>query len=188
MPGTIGAPGAHVEGADMTALPLAESLAARLCHDLAGLVGTLQAALEMAADGDPEALELGQESARLLSARLRLLRAAWAGAADPLTGAELRELAAALPGLDRVRVELAGLADPLAPGADRAILNLLLLGGASLPLGGTLALDRSGPALLLRLTGPRVVRPDHPAEAVLAALGTVAWRGDAWSWQPAPGT
>ena len=62
------------------AAKLAEILAARLCHDLAGLTGSLGGALELAEE-DAEALSVARDSALALHARLTLLRAAF-GPAD----------------------------------------------------------------------------------------------------------
>ena len=79
------------------ALRLAELLAARLCHDFAGPLGSLAGALEIAADdpdGAGEALAIASESASALAGRVRLYRAAWGGDGGPITRTEIVALAA----------------------------------------------------------------------------------------------
>lgn len=154
---------------------LACAMAERLCHDLAGLVGTLTGALELASqDGasqDPssrdEALPLALEAGIVLAKRLRLARAAWntqptvAGECC-LDGAELRALADGLPLGRRMHAQLDGLAPDrqLNAGACRLILTLLLLATESLAGEGTLALyEAPGDSLILTIAGPRAAWP-----------------------------
>ena len=147
------------------ALALAETLAARLCHDLAGVVGTLMGALELAAE-DPdlaaEALPVATEAAGTLGRRLQLLRAAWGAGEDAISADDLRALAVGLPAGRRVRVML----DELAPGrtftpaASRLLLNLLLLGVECLHGDGTLlVVDGAGSELVITISGPRASWP-----------------------------
>ena len=126
-------------------LRLAELLASRLCHDLSGPLGTLMGSLELMTE-DPEtaeeALALANEVSVTMGKRLRLLRAAWGGAAATLRVEELRGLAEGLPQAHRISLQL----DRLVPaarfpsGAARVLVNLLLLAAESLPAGGTIAL------------------------------------------------
>ncbi len=155
------------------ALDLAALLASRLCHDLAGLCGTLTGALELlgeatGADAD-EAVALSQEAARALARRLRLLRAAWGLTGEPLDAAALAALAEGLPGAPRVRADVSGLAPDLvlAPARGRLVLNALLLGGESLRGAGTIRLAGDARALRLALDGARAGWPERLA-AVLA--------------------
>ena len=99
-------------GDGQNGLPLAFTLGARLCHDLAGTLGALAGTLDLAADGqDPEALELAAACAREASARLRLLRAAWS--ANP-EQPDLPRLIAGLPGAERLTVDLSAMRPELA--------------------------------------------------------------------------
>ncbi len=165
-------------------LALAGALAERLCHDLAGIAGTVGSALDLAAqdpDMHDEALDMAREAATTLSLRLRLLRAAWSAGSGglALAGAELRALAMGLPLGRRMRAELQGLAPTrrFGPGAARLILTLLLLAAESLHGEGCIALDEApGGSLLLSITGPRAAWPTglmslfaSPEEAALAA-------------------
>lgn len=155
---------------------VAELVCARLCHDLGGLLGTLTGTLELLTedDGANEAATVAIDTAAMLAARLKLLRAAWAGTPEPL---DLRHLAALAAGLAnrRVMLDLDGL-PPAAvfPAAmARLVLNLLLLAADSLPRGGVLRLDGTATDLIARLNGPNAAWP--PGLAGMLADPASAW-------------
>jgi histidine phosphotransferase ChpT len=186
----------------IAALPLAECLATRLCHDVAGLVGTLAGTLEMALEEgqpDAEAAQLATDATRLLGARIRLYRAAWGGG-EP-DGVPLATLTEGLPNRARVKLELATIApaftddptdpDALKPGGPRLLLCLLLAGCAGLHGGGTIAArPEPGGGFSMTLTGRHAAWPEElvgppPAElearelaAPMAAMVAAAlgWR------------
>lgn len=152
------------------ALAPAHLLAERFCHDISGLAGTLAGAIEAVCaetqDSAGEALDLAGLAADLLLARIRLLRAAWAGSPEPLPVADLASLAAGLP--ERVHLDLAELPPQavLPPDAGRVILNVLLLAAQALPRGGTIMLaqaqvqTRDEPDMwVIRPQGPQAVWP-----------------------------
>ena len=156
-------------------LDLVSALCARLCHDISSPLGTLAGTLELATeepDQAEEALSLAGESATYLINRLQLLRAAWAGDCGPLTRTRLAELATGLP--SRVRTVL----DDLAPGPfegplARIMLNLLLLGSETLPMGGTVALAGEPDLGIVLTVEGRSVRWDAGTAAVLLDPFTV---------------
>jgi histidine phosphotransferase ChpT len=171
---------------------LADALCARVCHDLAGPLGTLMGTLELAAS-DPhsaaEALPLASETAALMGLRLQLLRAAWAGDCGPLTTYALVKLAAGLP--PRVRAELAGLGPGEFPApVARVLVNMLLLGAEALPRGGTVSLsggpdgdvllvadgrDAAWPPGTMRaLLDPRTALLDNPNGVLAPLVGHLA--------------
>ncbi len=168
------------------ALNLAEKMATRLCHDLAGMLGTVSNAMEMAA-GDPamaaEALELAQDGARQLGGRLRLLRAAWGGSdavAERSIGmSELRDLAAGLPVGRRVTILLDNIPQSrsFTPQAAQLLLNLLLLAVESLHGAGVASLSGGETGeVVVSIDGPRAAWPSDlamlladPREAAPAA-------------------
>ncbi|MDR3539157.1 MAG: histidine phosphotransferase family protein [Acetobacteraceae bacterium] len=151
--------------ADLTdALRLAESLCARICHDLSGALGTVGGMLEMmqasgAAEDEP--LTLASESAAALQQRLELLRAAWGATPRPLSLAALRALAAGLPRARKLAIDLDGVrADSgFPPEAGRAALAFLLLAADSLPLGGRIALAGVPDDLIVLIEGPSAAWP-----------------------------
>jgi len=159
------------------ALRLPAALAARICHDIAGPLGSLAGTLDMLAeDGDPEALAIARESASILAARLRLVRAAWAEDVDVPGTRVMQALIPGLPNAERLRVTLE--LDPcMAPGLRRLGLNLLLLGSAALPRGGDVVLHGQAGVLRLRVAGRQAAWPE--ALAACAAAGEAAaaeWR------------
>lgn len=140
-------------------LRLAELLIGRLCHDLAGGLGTVAGALDLARlerDGDTEALGLAADAAIAGVRRLRLLRAAWGGGDGALTLADLRQLATGLA-KPRLAVALDGIeaAEGFTAGGARLLLNVLLLGTECLPRGGRLTVNGDvGGEILVRIEGP----------------------------------
>ena len=145
---------------------LAESLCAKLCHDLSGPLGTVAGALEMAAD-DPESaaesLQLARDASGQMMRRLRLLRAAWGGDCGPLDAAGLMALAGGLP--PRITVEAGGLAGQFPAPTARILVNMLLLAVDALPRGGTISLSGApGDSVVLTVAGPVAAWPaDVPA-------------------------
>ncbi len=141
------------------AASLAATLATRLCHDVAGLLGTMAAMIDMA-DEDPEAKLLAAETARTLMARVRLLRAAWGGGAGPLDAAAIAGLAEGLPGIERLRLDLSGLPDQLAEAPARLALCLLLAALPGMPRGGVITIASAGRGgVQVSLTGPSAAWP-----------------------------
>ena len=146
------------------ALRLAELLCARLCHDLAGPIGTLVGALELVREQQPDSEEaaLAEEAADDMVQRLKLLRAAWGDATEELDRPRLASLAAGLSMARKLRLVLEGLDQDVVfrPEAARIVLNLLLLGIESTPGGGTMILSSAGRgSILLSIEGPRAGWP-----------------------------
>ncbi len=122
-------------------LALTDTLTSRVCHDMAGLVATLSGTLEMVLeDGDTggEAASLAVEAASALTARIKLLRAAWGG--GDFDDSTLEGLAAGLPGRNRLTLDLSAIdaADDLPAGGKRLALCLLLAACDGMPAGGTM--------------------------------------------------
>lgn len=145
------------------ALRLAELLAARLCHELAGPLGALAGTLELAIeDADAAGFALALEQAAAAAARLRLLRAAWGLPGDTLDVAELRALLVGRPSAARVELDLDGLDSGTAypPEVARLLLNVVLLATEGLPYGGTIVLAQQPPdQLVVQLRGDRAAWP-----------------------------
>ncbi len=155
------------------AVAFAATLATRLCHDVAGLLGTLAGTLELA-DEDDEARQLAAETAQTLIARVRLLRAAWGGGAGPLDAATIGALAEGLPGIERLRLDTSGLPGELAETPSRLILCLLLAALPGLPRGGSIAVAVApGGAIRMRLSGQAAAWPD--TLAICAANAAACW-------------
>lgn len=156
------------------ALRLTELTCARLCHDLGGLIGTVNQALELAAADGPtanEAASLVRLAALTLMHRLRLLRAAWGGEGEALDLTQLRGLAAGLTGAARLTLDLAGLPDDTAfsPPMARMVLNLLLLANESLPGGGRIGLSGGAADVFIGIEGPNAAWPAGLASCLVDA-------------------
>lgn len=135
----------------------AGTLCAKLCHDLAGTLGALTGTLEMAVESnDAEALALARDCARELSARLRLLRAAWGSDSEM---PDLASLASGLPGAERLQVDCSALAADLAPLASRLAACLMMLAAQSLPRGGVIHLSGNAVEIMVEIGGPRAAWP-----------------------------
>lgn len=148
------------------AVPMARSLATRLCHDLAGPLVGVMAALDMAMPappggaGDDEPLLVASESARHLSARLGLLRAAWGDIPGPMDAPSIAALADGLPNRARLELDIGGLgAEPVTGAVGQILVNMLLLAAASLPKGGVIAMARDGDELAVRIAGTMAAWP-----------------------------
>ena len=160
-------PGEQVHPAAPAAvcLALAEALATRICHDLAGGLGTLIGALEMAGEDAGfagEATSVAQDAATTLGNRLRFMRVAWGGGGEPIDAAAISELAAGLPCGRRVRVQLDALAPDrmFAADAARLLVNLLLVGVEGLAGEGSVEVAEAGGGdVMIVIQGPRAAWP-----------------------------
>ena len=169
-------------------LLVAQLLCARLCHDLVGPAGAVNAGLELMQEAPAgEALELAARSGRQVVRRIAFYRAAFGlgGSAEGADLAEARALAAGFLADGRVTldwsVEAASAERRLAPAGARLILNLVLLGVDSLPRGGTVGVhvvdleEGLGVAILASGKGARMrsyvhaaMRPDASAAELSA--------------------
>ncbi len=155
------------------ALRLAELLCARLCHDLAGPIGTLIGALEVVREQQPgsEEAALAEEAAGEVAQRLKLLRAAWSETSEELDRAGLASLAGGLLTARKLDLVLEGLDHGIVfpPDAARIVRNLLLLGIESTPGGGTMILSSAGRgSIVFAIEGPRAAWP----------VGLASWLAD----------
>lgn len=132
-------------------LRVVQLLCSRLCHDLVGPAGAINAGLELMGDAatDPdEALALVDRSAQQVASRLAFYRMAFgqagnAGATAPL--ADARKLAEGFLAGGGVALDWpddAGYdaAKPIPSAAVKLVLNMMLLGIESLPRGGVLTI------------------------------------------------
>ena len=132
-------------------LRVAQLLCSRMCHDLVGPAGAINAGLELMEEDAgiaKNALELVGESAQQVTRRLSFYRMAFgtgggAGGSAPL--ADARKLCEDLLAEGGVRLDWSEDAeiDPnraIPAASAKLVLNLVLLGAESLPRGGSLSL------------------------------------------------
>lgn len=124
---------------------VAQLLASRICHDLAGGISALSTGAELLADegGVPaaEALALIASSADQTTRRLQFLRVAFGqggGEGGTIAMAHLRELTSGLLEGGRVSLVWADDGERIALDAGKLLLNLCLIGSEALPRGGVL--------------------------------------------------
>jgi len=152
---------------------LAQLIAARICHDLSGPVGTIEGALTLLDAGAAgEALSVAQEGAAAQRQRLALIRAAWGDGPGDATLAELLALLDGQVAGGRARVEVA---EGLSPGTTFAApvaqltLNAVLLAGDALPRGGVVQLcGDPAEVLMVRPEGQGAAWPPGLAAALAA--------------------
>lgn len=143
-------------------LRFAELACARVLHDLSGVMGTLSGTIELLAleSATSEAAQLAGDATAMLTLRLRLLRAAWAGDGEARDAESMLELIGGLSTGPRTRVDLAGLAPGSLPGpVARVALCLLLAGIDALSGSGAVSLSGSSTQLEVRIQGPRAAWP-----------------------------
>jgi len=172
-------------------LRVAQLLCSRLCHDLVGPAGAVNAGLELAGSapgGDSDALALAASSGRQMGRRLQFFRIAFGfgGGDGAMTLAEARELAEGhLAGgtvtLDWPAESGADISRPRPMAVVRLVLNVVLLGVGTLPRGGTLsvrlaelggdlgaAFTAAGPDVRIDSDVASAMAPDVPAETLTA--------------------
>lgn len=152
-------------------LRLAEAMAERICHDLAGLSGTLLALSDLAAGGGADAETLADllTTSREMARRLDVLRRVYAGGGERLAIAQLATLIAEAGLMRRATLDLDGVPQAATvPAAQaRILLGVLLLGvEACRPTGTVVVAQQADGAVLVMLHGPGAAWPP----ALTAAL------------------
>ncbi len=162
----------------MTAqLKLAEIISARLCHDMAGPIGTVSASLEMLSDGGPdaaEALEIARDAAKAMLSRLRFVRAAWAVDGAELDAQSIRGYCVDVPQARKISFQMDHLQGSLGAPMSRGVLNVALLAIESLPRGGNISLSGSeNDGVVVAIDGNHAAWPN--GFAALVADAESAW-------------
>jgi histidine phosphotransferase ChpT len=141
---------------------LAQDVAARICHDLGGPVGTVVGMLDLAPDG--EVLAQAREGASELCRRLLLWRAA-TGGSGPLALADLAGLAGGLLAGGRVALSVVAPASAR-PEAGQMLLLAAMVAAEGLPKGGEVEIAAEGGGYVVLADGPLLRWPP----ALLAGL------------------
>jgi histidine phosphotransferase ChpT len=131
------------------ALDLAALLCSRVCHDLISPVGAIVNGIEvMEEDKDEEtkvfALDLMRKSARVASAKLQFCRLAFGAAGSAGAQIDLGDAQKVAQGLfEDGKMTLAWNLprELLAKNRVKLLLNMVLIGAATIPRGGTLTID-----------------------------------------------
>lgn len=177
-------------------IKIAQLLCSRLCHDLAGTSGAVNAGLELlldpgalSEDGPDGPLGLVSSSARQLNQKLSYYRVAFGfggGQSGTLEVQQISDLASDFFAPSNVSLDWSlgnGAETPvvLPAGSGKLLLNLLLLGAECLPRGGTLsvrlvvmeegigaAVSAQGQAARIKDDTRPALNPETPAETLTA--------------------
>ena len=161
---------------EVSALELAALLCSRVCHDVISPVGAITNGLEVLADDDdPEmrthAMELITKSAAQASAKLQFARLAFGAAGSAGAELDLGDARAVVEGLMKSeKATLSWEAPHATVGKDyvKLLLNMVLIGIASIPRGGEIAVtvdsDLTKPHLKVATKGQAARVPDETAK------------------------
>jgi histidine phosphotransferase ChpT len=164
---TIETPAEQAPAAPPSAVELAASVAARLCHDFISPASAIVSGLDLLEDPESQdmredAMNLITDSARKLAAHLAFARVAF-GASSAADTFDTRALKTLVEGVfAHVRAQLAWAVDvdSLNKPAARALLNLAQVGAGALPTGGvaTLTAEPDGDFMIVgvRAEGAKV--------------------------------
>jgi histidine phosphotransferase ChpT len=146
-------------------LILIELVSSRICHDLVGPVGAVNAGAELMGEGgvsDDEALELMRKSGLEAQRRLQLFRLAFGRAGNNVDSATMRDAAAqSLAAEGKVDLDWAD-AQKLDAANGRVVLNLVMMAREALPFGGKISVkSESGDRIVVQASGKRAaLRPE----------------------------
>lgn len=157
--------------AKLSDLELSALLCSKLCHDAIGPVAAVVNGLEMLeVETDEgmrnETLSMMAKSARKASAQIQFARIAFGAAGSAGTELDLGDVERLIhltAESERAGVEWEAPAESRPKDEVKLLLNLVYIGFAAIPLGGTLAVKVSGHNLSIQCTGDRARVPEGVA-------------------------
>lgn len=155
-------------------LDLAALLCSRVCHDVISPVGAITNGLELLEVEDDEAMremamELVRKSAKQASAKLQFCRIAFgaAGSAGSLIDmGEAGDVARAFVGEEKVKLAWQAPRENRPKAQVKLLLNMMLLGIAGIPRGGTVSVGVSDGAFVVRAEGEQARIPEKIADVI----------------------
>ncbi len=175
-------------------MDLAALLCSRVCHDVISPVGAIVNGLEVLDDEDDPAmrevaLELIKKSAHSASARLQFCRLAFGAAGSAgasIDTGDAQSVARGLIASERTALVWNAPRRLLAKNKVKLLLNLCLVGGATIPRGGVLSVDVSGEGAetVLQITSKGANARLASGVAALLAGGSENGAIDAHTIQP----
>lgn len=144
-------------------LTLIELISSRICHDLVGPVGAVNAGAElMGEDGvaDDEALALMRKSGLEAARRLQLFRLAFGRAGNSVDMTSMRDAAAQTYAAEgKVNLDWPSL--PIDPAHGRVVLNMVMIAREALPFGGDIVVSYDSGQTTVIAEGKRAaLRPE----------------------------
>ncbi len=163
-------------------LAVSQLLCSRICHDLVGVSGAVNAGIELMGEGEDDggALALTEKSAAQIARRLAFFRVAFGFGGGDQTDIGKDEVKALAEGwLDDGKIALEWTGDSadgssLSGACARVLLNIVLMAGETLPGGGTIGVqlaalsEGTGIAVTARGNGARL--RDDLAQALAAGV------------------
>ena len=142
-------------------LDLAALLCSRVCHDVISPVGAITNGLELLEVEDDEAMrtmamDLVRKSARQASAKLQFCRIAFgaAGSAGSIIDmGEAGDVAKAFVGDEKVKLDWQAPRENRPKQEVKLLLNMMLIGIAGIPRGGTVTAKAEGRSFVVQATG-----------------------------------
>ncbi len=156
-------------------LDLAALLCSRVCHDVISPVGAIANGLELFDDPEMDAetketaLAMVRASAKTASAKLKFCRIAFGAAGSAgasIDMAEAGETAKAFVGEERVKLDWQAPRENRPKQQVKLLLNMLLIGMAGIPRGGTVTVEATGGGFTVRARGERAKVPEALAEVI----------------------
>jgi len=144
-------------------MTLIELISSRICHDLVGPVGAVNAGAELMGDdgvADDEALALMRKSGLEAARRLQLFRLAFGRAGNSVDTGSMRTAARQTYEAEgKVSLDWPNL--PFDPAHGRVVLNMVMLAREALPFGGTITVaSESGKTTVLAEGKRAALRPE----------------------------
>jgi histidine phosphotransferase ChpT len=161
-------------------LDLAALLCSRVCHDVISPVGAITNGLELLEVEDDEgmremAMGLVKKSARQASAKLQFCRIAFgaAGSAGSIIDmGEAGDVAKAFVGDEKVKLDWQAPRENRPKQQVKLLLNMMLIGMASVPRGGVVTVSADGSGFLVRAVGEGA-RINDKVEQVLSGTANI---------------
>lgn len=182
---------AALSGHELSGHDLAAQMVAKLCHDFISPAGAIMSGLDLLED--PSAQDMRQEALNLIAASAKKMvtlvhfaRVAFGAAtsAEAFSGKELSKILGDVYATMRAQLDFAIADDVIfAKPAARALLNLGLIAGNSLPTGGTARLEARFEDGAIRLIAEsRGPRARLKAEAIEGLKGLPLGEGLSGQW------
>ena len=156
-------------------LDLAALLCSRVCHDIISPVGAIANGLELFDDPEMDAetketaLAMVRSSAKTASAKLKFCRIAFGAAGSAgasIDMAEAGETARGFVGEEKVKLDWQAPRENRPKQQVKLLLNMLLIGMAGIPRGGTVTVAAAGGGFTVRASGERAKLPEALAEVI----------------------
>jgi histidine phosphotransferase ChpT len=156
-------------------LDLAALLCSRVCHDIISPVGAIANGLELFDDPEMDAetketaLAMVRSSAKTASAKLKFCRIAFGAAGSAgasIDMAEAGETARGFVGEEKVKLDWQAPRENRPKQQVKLLLNMLLIGMAGIPRGGTVTVEAAGQGFTVRARGERAKLPEALAEVI----------------------